>query len=84
MTLITFSKISTETGNIVELIDFDLEAKSKAIEYFKKETEGDGLDKSHEQTRLSNGDLIKETYQATPNKLAMSGRYRYELEIDYL
>lgn len=78
MKAITFTKTSTSTGNVIELVEFNSEIE--ALEFFNSEAEGLNIS---ENTQSLNGEVVIRNYTGKPHKYSMNKEYSYNLEIWY-
>ena len=75
---ITYTQTNINSGNVVELLNFNNEAE--AMQYFNEQAEGLNISES---TQTVNGNLVTRTFVANPTKWSMEKDYSYELEICY-
>ena len=78
MKSITYTQTNINSGNVVELLNFNKEAE--AMQYFNEQAEGLNISES---TQTVNGNLVTRTFVANPTKWSMEKDYSYELEICY-
>lgn len=78
MKSITYTQTNINSGNVVELLNFNNEAE--AMQYFNEQTEGLNISES---TQSVNDRIVTRTFVANPNKWSMEKNYSYELEICY-
>ena len=78
MKSITYTQTNINSGNVVELLNFNNEAE--AMQYFNEQAEGLNISES---TQTVNGNLVTRTFVANPTKWSMEKDYSYELEICY-
>lgn len=78
MKSITYTQTNINSGNVVELLNFNNEAE--AMQYFNEQSEGLNISES---TQSVNDRIVTRTFVANPTKWSMNKDYSYELEICY-
>ena len=78
MKSITYTQTNINSGNVVELLNFNNEAE--AMQYFNEQAEGLNISESTESV---NNQVVTRTYEAEPSKWSMNKDFSYKLEICY-
>ena len=78
MKSITYTQTNINSGNVVELLNFNNEAE--AMQYFNEQAEWLNIGESTESV---NNQVVTRPYEAEPSKRSMNKDFSYKPEICY-